>query len=201
MMKRCFGHLSILMMAGSCLCCAGEKSETVFLKDADSYVGKAPLIPKITPEPSATPRTRATPTPITIIRHEVADGDDETSRSERSYPAAVVHRSTITVGQQVPVPKLYVAPQVVPLQGGGVTVVPATPVSFEKVQTGVILGNDGSGNVSLRETEVNGLVNYGTPIRTVSPVYDPLGRPTGTQAITVSPNPVLVPVTTTVEVK
>jgi hypothetical protein len=49
----------------------------------------------------------------------------------------------------------------------------------------------------LRDTEFNGFVNYGSPIRAVVPTQNQRGQPNAVQVIL--PNPVLVPVTTTIE--
>lgn len=107
----------------------------------------------------------------------------------------------MNVGQQIPVPTQYAAPQVVASQNGGVTVIPATPTTFQTVQTGVSTGTDASGNQTFRDTELSGVVSYGQPIRTVTPVYNKNGQPVGTQVITVSPNPILVPMTQTIKIQ
>ncbi len=174
---------------------------TVYLKDAGDYINKAPILPKIpaTPSPSPTATARPTVTPRPALRTAV-DEDDE-AKPAREYPPAIIHSSSMNVGRQIPVPTQYAAPQVVGSQNGGVTVVPATPTAFQTIQTGVTTGKDASGNTTVRDTELSGVVNYGQPIRTVAPVYNQNGQPVGTQVITVSPNPILVPVTQTIEIQ
>jgi hypothetical protein len=174
---------------------------TLYLNDADSYVGKAPEIPKTAggsasrPTPTPTPQTTSAQTPS---RTSVEAPDDETT-PHRDFPPAVIHRSTLTVGQQNPVPARYAPPQVI--GNSALTVVPATPVSFGTIQTGITTSTDGAGNVSVRDTELSGFVNYGNPIRAVAPVYNQQGQQTGTQVMTVSSNPIIVPVTTTIEMR
>ncbi len=170
---------------------------TYYLKDAESYLDKAPVVPKIssTPAPSPSPSTRPKVTPATTVPEDKPETDDVASG--RVFPAAVIHHSSITAGQQIPVPVQYAAPQVIANQQGGVVVVPATPTSFGVVQTGATMGSDGAGNTMLRDTEFNGFVNYGSPIRAVVPAQNQRGQPNAVQVIL--PNPVLVPVTTTIE--
>ena len=170
---------------------------TYYLKDAESYLDKAPVVPKIssTPAPSPSPSTRPKVTPATTVPEDKPETDDVASG--RVFPAAVIHHSSITAGQQIPVPVQYAAPQVIANQQGGVVVVPATPTSFGVVQTGATMGSDGAGNTMLRDTEFNGFVNYGSPIRAVVPAQNQRGQPKASQVII--PNPVLVPVTTTIE--
>jgi len=159
---------------------------TIYLKDADSYVGKAPEIPKASeasssrPTPTPAPETNSTQTP----RRTSADDPDDETKPHRDFPPAVIHRSTLTVGQQIPVPTRYAPPQVI--GNNALMVVPATPTSFGTVQTGITTRADGAGNVSVQDTELSGFVNYGNPIRTVTPVYNQQGQQTGTQVITVS---------------
>jgi hypothetical protein len=170
---------------------------TYYLKDAENYLDKAPVVPKIssTPAPSPSPSTRPKVTPATTVPEDKPETDDVASG--RVFPAAVIHHSSITAGQQIPVPVQYAAPQVIANQQGGVVVVPATPTSFGVVQTGATMGSDGAGNTVYHDTEFNGFVNYGSPIRAVVPAQNHRGQPYAVQVIL--PNPVLVPVTTTIE--
>lgn len=107
----------------------------------------------------------------------------------------------MNAGQQIPLPIQYSAPEVVASQNGGVTVIPSTPTTFQTVQTGISSVTDTSGNQLFQETQLSGVVNYGQPIRTVTPVYNQNGQPVGTQVITVSPNQILVPVTQTIKIQ
>ena len=183
-----------------------KEQGTSFLKDADSYIGKAPLIPTVSRDASPkrvkapTPTRQSSPvnTPMRVPSPESLE-DTDAVPLQRKYPAAVIHRSTITVGQQIPVPAEYAAPQVI--QNGGLTVVPATPTSFMTIQTGTTMSAHSSGDATVRDTELSGFVNYGSPIRTVVPAYNQQGQQTGSQIITVTPNPIVIPVTSTIERK
>jgi len=194
--------LSVGMMLFMIECCLADPvtvkiGGTSYLKDAESYLDKAPVMPKLSstpvPFPSPSPTPKATPAPAVL---EDEPETDEVA-SGRVYPAAVIHHSSITVGQQIPVPLQYAAPQVIANQQGEVVVVPATPTSFGIVQTGATMGSDGAGNTVYHDTEFNGFVNYGSPIRAVVPTQNQRGQPNASQVII--PNPVLVPVTTTIE--
>lgn len=195
--------LSLMMvMASLCRADPPEKKDggTIYLKDADSYIGKAPLIPKVIPAPTPTPSPTSTPTstPTPIAEREFSD-DSDAVKPVRGHPPVIIHRSTLTVGQQIPVPSQYAAPQI--SQNNGVVVVPATPKSFETIQTGTSVTADGNGNISFQDSQLSGFVNYGSPIRAVVPLRDAQGRQTNSQVITISSNPILVPVTTTIEMK
>ena len=185
---------------------------TSYLKDAESYVGQAPVISKISPtpkpssmsspraplaSPSATPEAKPKPT---VHASSLDATDPDEVPAGRSYPPAVIHRSSINVGRQIPVPTQYLPPQVIQGQNSGVTVIPATPAAFQTIQTGTTMGSDSSGNTTFRDTELSGVVNYGSPIQTVVPVHNQQGRAMGSQTITITPNPIIVPVTTTIEI-
>ena len=175
---------------------------TLYLKDAGDYINTVPILPKftatVTPTPTATPAPRPTATPQPALKTAVDDDDD--TRLVRDYPRAIIHRSSMTVGSQIPVPTQYAAPQVVGSLNGGVTVVPATPTTFQTIQTGVTMGTDASGATTVSDTELSGVVNYGQAIRTVVPVFNSQGQRIGSQVITVSSNPIIVPVTTTIQI-
>ena len=72
---------------------------TYYLKDAESYLDKAPVVPKIssTPAPSPSPSTRPKVTPATTVPEDKPETDDVASG--RVFPAAVIHHSSITAGQ------------------------------------------------------------------------------------------------------
>ena len=179
---------------------------TSYLKDAENYVGQAAVIAKITPTPKPSPAETPSPSPGATpeAKPSPAASLDSTDLDEvssgRSYPPAVIRRSSMNVGRQIPVPTQYAAPQVIQSQNGGLVVVPATPTTFGVIQTGTTMGTDGAGNATFRDTELSGIVNYGTPIRTIVPVQNQQGRPVGSKTITVSPNPIIVPVTSTIEI-
>ena len=103
-------------------------------------------------------------------------------------------------GAKFRVPEKYAPPQIIEGGNSGVTVVPSTPTGFGVIQTGTTMGVEGAGNTSFSQTQLNGFVNYGSPIRTLAPIYDQQGRQVGTKVITVSPNPILVPVTGTIQI-
>jgi hypothetical protein len=170
---------------------------TSYLKDAESYVGQAPVIAKVSPSPKPSPSQTSSPSP-NATPLDATDLDEVPAG--RNYPPAVIHRSSLNVGRQIPVPTQYLPPQVIQGQNSGVTAVPATPTAFRTIQTGATMASDGSGNTTFRDTELSGGVNYGSPIQTVVPVQDQQGRPIGSQTITVTPNPIIVPVTTTIEI-
>ena len=199
MLSRFLALLVVTVAVGRAAPQSNGGGGTLYLKDADSYVGKAPEIPKVAGGSSS----QATPTPALGTNSTntpgrmLADDPYEETRPHRDFPPAVIHRSTISAGQQIPVPSRYAPPQVI--VNNALTVVPATPISFGTVQTGITTSTDGSGNLSVRDTELSGFVNYGNPIRAVVPVYNQQGQQTGTQVITVSSNPIIVPVTTTIE--
>ena len=182
---------------------------TSYLKDAESYVGQAPVIAKMSPTPKPSPTQTSSPLPSTtpgvepkptVLPTSLDTNNLDEVPAGRSYPPAVIHRSSMNVGRQIPVPTQYAPPQIIQGQNSGTTVVPATPTTFQTIQTGTTMGSDGAGNTTFRVTELSGVVNYGRPIQTVVPVRNQQGRPVGSQTITVSPNPILVPVTTTIEI-
>ena len=180
-----------------------QVGNTSYLKDAESYEGKSPVIAKISPTPKPGPIKTPSPNATPEAKPRPATALDSTDLDEipagRSYPPAVIHRSSMNVGRQIPIPTQYLPPQVIQGQNSGVTVVPATPTTFQTIQTGTTMGNDGAGNTTFRDTELSGFVNYGSPVRTIVPVRNQQGQPIGSQIITVSPNPIIVPVTTTIE--
>ena len=182
---------------------------TSYLKDAEIYVGQEPVIAKIKPAPkpgpmgtpaSPSPSPSATPEPKPRPAAALNSTDLDEVPAVRNYPPALIHRSSMNVGRQIPVPTQYLPPQVIQGQNSGVTVVPATPTAFQTIQTGTTMGSDGAGNTTCRYTVLSGGVNYGSPIQTIVPVRNQQGQPIGSQTITVSPNPIIVPVTTTIEI-
>ena len=183
---------------------------TSYLKDAESYVGQAPVISKISPTPNpgsmSSPEAPSPSAPpeakpkLTIPVSSLDARDLDEVPAGKSYPPAVIHRSSLNVGRQIPVPTQYHPPQVIQGQNSGVMVVPATPTGFQTIQIGTTMGSDAAGNTTFRDTELSGVVNYGSPIQTVVPVLNQQGQPIGSQTITITPNPIIVPVTTTIEI-
>jgi hypothetical protein len=168
---------------------------TSYLKDAESFIGKAPTLPKITPTPSPSPSPSTSPAAASQ-----KEGFQEDHSSGENNPAVIIHRSTMTIGQQIFVPTQYVAPQVATSQNGEVVVVPSTPTTFRAVQTGMTMRSDGEGNTTAQDTELSGFVNYGQPIRVIVPVQNQQRQPMGGEVIALSPNPVLMPVIRTIEI-
>lgn len=102
------------------------------------------------------------------------------------------------VGQTIPVPVEYAPARVSQTVGPGTittVVVPSTPTRFAPVETGVSFGDNG-----LRSRELSGFINYGSPIRTLAPVFDAQGQPAGYQVIE-TPNRILQPVFRNIEMR
>jgi hypothetical protein len=96
------------------------------------------------------------------------------------------------VGREVSVPTQYNPPRITPQATGGVIIQPSTPRAFETRRTGVSIDPSG-----FEETELEGFIDYGSPIRTVVPVYNEKGEWVGT-AVQEHPNPILQPVFRTI---
>jgi hypothetical protein len=96
------------------------------------------------------------------------------------------------IGQEVPVATQYAAPRITQQAGGGYVIQPATPTAFETRRTGMTV--DGSG---FEQTEIEGYIDYGSPIRTAVPIYNEKGEIIGT-AVQEHPNPILQPVFRTI---
>ena len=104
-------------------------------------------------------------------------------------------KTKMFVGQEVPVVTQYTAPRITPQADGGYIIQPATPTAFETRRTGVTI--EGTG---FEQKEIEGLIDYGSPIRTVVPIYDKKGEMIGT-AVAEHPNPILQPVFRTIRRK
>lgn len=171
-----------------------EIQGTQYLDDPALLRNVPMLLPTPTPTPSPTPK--ASPS--------LRERETESRREVRSGVASVVGvptgrrgvesdffaerpRGNLTVGRVIPVPESYSAARVV-AGGGQVVVIPSSPTRFRQVETGVTFGESG-----FRSVELEGFINYGSPIRTVVPVYGRDGRVLGGQVI-LTPNPVLQPV-------
>jgi hypothetical protein len=96
------------------------------------------------------------------------------------------------VGREVSVPTQYNPPRITPQATGGANIQPATPSAFETRRIGVSIDPSG-----FEETELEGFIDYGSPIRTVVPVYNEKGELVGT-AVQEHPNPILQPVFRTI---
>jgi hypothetical protein len=141
---------------------------------------------KSRPSPTQTPSPKPTP-----------DEEEEEIRRNHRYLGEPVRgtpaRTTMFVGQEIAVPKEYNAARALAAPDGGLIVQPATPRSFEVRKTGVTLDNQGG----FEQTELEGFIDYGSPIRIVVPVYNEKGELVGT-SIQEHPNPVLQPVFRTI---
>ena len=102
-------------------------------------------------------------------------------------------QTRIFVGREIPVPTRYSAPQVSTTSSGGYVIQPSVPVAFEVRKTGVTVDT----TKGIKQTELEGFIDYGTPIRTIVPVYNDKGEFIGT-TIQEHPNPVLQPVFRTI---
>lgn len=163
-----------------------DRHGTLYLNDP-SLLGPPPLLlPTPTPTPSPTPRPRPSPTPQReVLRPPPAANPIPSTARTELRPQGV--SGTLSVGREIPVPVQY-SPAQIQVGGGQVVVVPSTPTRFRTVNTGVSFGESG-----FRQVELEGFVNYGSPIRTLTPVFGPDGRLLG-QQLTTHPNPILQPV-------
>lgn len=174
-----------------------KKGETQYLENADRIILEDSMAAKSVA--SAAPIEK--PTPLPTLLSPAPDEDEEESgektilghsKKVRASPPAVIRNSYFFVGQEVPYPKAYSAPSVRTDANGAAFFTPAQPRSFESRQVGVSIQNNESGQ-SLRVTELEGFVNYGSPMQTVVPVYNAKGEVTGTRVIAL-PNNILQPV-------
>ncbi len=154
---------------------------------------------KNTKSPSATEsKIRPSPTPIQKPSPKpTPDEEEEEIRANHRYLGEPVRgrplQSTLFVGREIAVPTEYTAPRVYTGPDGRQVVQPATPRSFEVRKTGVTIDTRGG----FEQTELEGFIDYGSPIRTVVPVYNEKGEVVGT-AIQEHPNPILQPVFRTI---
>jgi hypothetical protein len=149
---------------------------------------EAPSSP--TPKPSL---GAASPTPKPTPKPTPDEEEEEIRRNHRflGEPA----RPPVTrmfVGREVSVPTQYNPPRITPQATGGAIIQPSTPRAFETRRTGVSIDPSG-----FEETELEGFIDYGSPIRTVLPVYNEKGELVGT-AVQEHPNPILQPVFRTI---
>ena len=143
-----------------------------------------------TPKPSL---GAASPTPKPTPKPTPDEEEEEIRRNHRFLGDPV--RPPVTrmfVGHEISVPTQYNAPRITPQATGGAIIQPATPSAFETRRTGVSIDPSG-----FEETELEGFIDYGSPIRTVVPVYNEKGELVGT-AVQEHPNPILQPVFRTI---
>ncbi len=158
--------------------------------DEETKSPNHPVASESKPRPSPTPIQRPSPKPT-------PDEEEEEIRANHRYLGEPVRgrpiQSTLFVGREIRVPTGYTAPQVYTGPDGRQVVQPATPRSFEVRKTGVTIDSRGG----FEQTELEGFIDYGSPIRTVVPVYNEKGEVVGT-AVQEHPNPILQPVFRTI---
>jgi len=96
------------------------------------------------------------------------------------------------IGREIPVATRYDAPRITTQTDGGYVIQPATPTAFETRRTGMKIDATG-----FEQTELEGFIDYGSPIRTAVPIYNEKGEIIGTN-IQEHPNPILQPVFRTI---
>ena len=156
--------------------------------DAGRQAQEIPKGDATTPSPTPKP----TPPPLTPDEEE----EQEIRRNHQFLgepaKARAAPQTRIFIGREIPVATQYAPPRIAPQANGGYIVQPATPTAFETRQTGLTI--DGAG---FEQTEIEGFIDYGSPIRTAVPVYSEKGEIIGT-AIQEHPNPILQPVFRTI---
>ena len=141
-------------------------------------------------------KSRPTPTPAPSPKSTPDEEEEEIRRNHRYLGEPVrgrPMRTTMFIGQEVAVPTDYSPARAYAAPDGRLVVQPATPRSFEVRKTGVTLDTRGG----FEQTELEGFIDYGSPIRTVVPVYNEKGEMVGT-AVQEHPNPILQPVFRTI---
>ena len=139
--------------------------------------------------------TAASPTPKpTPTADEEEEQEIRRNRQFLGEPARATAppQARMFIGREIPVATQYAPPRISPQADGGYIVQPATPTAFETRRTGMTI--DGTG---FEETEIEGFINYGSPIRTAVPLYNEKGEIIGT-TIQEHPNPILQPVFRTI---
>lgn len=164
---------------------------SAFCSEARAGNGTETLPSPKSATPTPTPKPKPSPKPS-------PNEEEEEIRANHRFLGEPVRsakpvRTTMFVGREVPVPTDYSAPRITLAPDGSQVIQPSSPRSFTTRKTGVTL-NSGGG---FEQTELEGFVDYGTPIRTVVPVYNDKGELVGT-AIREHPNPILQPVFRTI---
>jgi hypothetical protein len=146
-------------------------------------------------QPSQESATATSPTPKPT---PTADEEEEQEiRRNHQFlgepaKASAPAQTSMFIGREVPVATQYTAPCITPQANGGYVVQPATPTALETRRTGMTINGEG-----FEETEIEGFIDYGSPIRTVVPVYNEKGEVIGT-AVQEHRNPILQPVFKTI---
>ncbi|MFM8830584.1 MAG: hypothetical protein ACKOHM_06210 [Spartobacteria bacterium] len=142
-----------------------------------------------TVSPTPTPTPTPPPTPDEEEEQEIRRNHQFLGQPARAIAPA---QTKMFVGQEFPLATQYAAPRITPQADGGYVIQPATPTAFETRRTGMTI--DGAG---FEQTEIEGFIDYGSPIRTAVPIYNEKGELIGT-TIQEHPNPILQPVFRTI---
>ena len=176
-----------------------KEGETQYLENADRYILEDAMSAKSVATVAPTEKPVSSPTPAFISPapdEEEEESGDKTilghSKKIRVSPPAIIHHSRIFVGQEVPYPTDYSAPSVRTDATGIPVFTPSQPRSFQSRQVGVSMQDNESGQ-SVRMTELEGFVNYGSPMQTAVPIYNEKGEVIGARVISL-PNNILQPV-------
>ena len=138
---------------------------------------------------TASPTPKPTPTADEEEEQEIRRNHQFLGEPARASAPA---QTRMFIGREIPVATQYAPPRITPQADGGYIVQPATPTAFETRQTGLTI--DGAG---FEQTEIEGFIDYGSPIRTAVPLYNEKGEIIGT-TIQEHPNPILQPVFRTI---
>ena len=138
---------------------------------------------------TASPTPKPTPDPDEEEEQEIRRNHRLLGEPARTSPGP---QTKMFVGREVAVPTQYAAPRITQQPDGNYVVQPATPTAFETRRTGVTIDTTG-----IEETELEGFIDYGSPIRTAVPLYNEKGEIIGT-TIQDHPNPILQPVFRTI---
>ena len=140
--------------------------------------------------PSPTPK----PTPPPLTPDEEEEQEIRRNHQFRGEPAkaSAPPQTRIFIGREIPVATQYAPPRIASQADGGYVIQPATPTTFETRRTGMTIDATG-----FEETELEGFIDYGSPIRTAVPAYNEKGEIIGT-TIQEHPNPILQPVFRTI---
>ncbi len=160
---------------------------SAFSSEARAGNGTETLLSLKSTTPTPTPKPKPTP-----------NEEEEEIRANHRFlgePARTAKpvRTTMFIGREGPVPTGYSAPRIYSAADGSQVIQPSSPRSFTTRKTGVTLSSGGG----FEQTELEGFIDYGTPIRTVVPVYNDKGEMVGT-ALGEHPNPILQPVFQTI---
>jgi hypothetical protein len=138
---------------------------------------------------AASPTPKPTPTADEEEEQEIRRNHQFLGEPARASAPA---QTRMFIGREIPVATQYAPPRIATQANGGYIVQPATPTAFETRQTGLTI--DGAG---FEQTEIEGFIDYGSPIRTAVPLYNEKGEIIGT-TIQEHPNPILQPVFRTI---